>query len=58
MPNNKPDEWVDKMKRGLELTYENLIKYKRMKNSPLVVMKDGKIVEISPFDLPATKKIK
>lgn len=57
MPNNKHDEWVNKMKLGLEMTYANLIKFKKMKKSPLIISKEGKIVEISAEDLPPRIKI-
>lgn len=34
--------------KGLEKAFLKLIEFKKYKNSPLVTMKDGKVVEISP----------
>ena len=40
---------------GLEEAYKSLVIYKKQKNSPLIISKDGKIVEIEPCDiLPTT----
>jgi hypothetical protein len=45
----------DKIIKGLEETYKRLVEYKKQKNSPMVVLKDGKIVEINPNEiLPTT----
>lgn len=38
----------NKIIKGLELTYERLIEFKKEKNSELVISKDGKIVRIKP----------
>jgi len=57
MAKKESELWTKKIKKGLELTYQRLIEYKKMKNSPLVVMKDGKIVEVSADDLPPTTEI-
>lgn len=40
-----------KILKGLELTYEKLIEFKKQKNSPLVVMRGNKIVHIKAEDL-------
>lgn len=37
-----------KILKGLEKTYENLLEFKRTKNSELVVLRDNKIVKIKP----------
>ena len=37
-----------KILKGLEKTYEELLKYKKAKKSKLVVMRDNKIVKIDP----------
>lgn len=37
-----------KILKGLELTYEKLLEYKKSKNSVLVVLRDNKIVKIKP----------
>lgn len=35
-----------KIVKGLKLVYKRLLEFKKAKNSPLVIMKDGKIVKI------------
>jgi len=42
------NELFEKILKGLEKTYENLIEFKKQKNSVLVVMRDNKIVKIKP----------
>ncbi len=37
---------------GLEKAYVKLVKFKKEKNTPLVVYKSGKIVIIKPEDIP------
>ncbi len=44
----KQIELFDKIKVGLELTYQRLIEFKKQKNSVLVIMKDGKITKVKP----------
>lgn len=50
-PAEKQEEEFDRIIKGLEKVRENLIEYKKQKNSPLVVMKEGKIVKIKPEEL-------
>jgi len=53
--NNKEkstEEFSAKIKFGLEETYKNLVKFKREKNSPIIVSQNGKIVELDPFEVP------
>ena len=40
------EDLVQKVCKGFELSKKRLIEYKRYKKSPLIVSKDGKIVEI------------
>ncbi|MFC6268367.1 hypothetical protein [Frigoriflavimonas asaccharolytica] len=40
-----------KLVKAMNLVYVNLIKFKKEKNSPLVVMREGKIVHIKAEDL-------
>ncbi len=47
----KQNELRDKILKGLEISYERLIAYKKYKKSVLVVMRDNKIVKIKPEDL-------
>lgn len=44
------DDFTDKVVKGLEITFQKLLEYKKQKNSPLVVMRDGKIVKIMAED--------
>jgi len=49
----------DKIIKGLEKAYKKLIEYKKYKKSPLITMKDGKIIEIDPYKiLPASNVYK
>jgi sulfur carrier protein ThiS len=38
----------DKIIEGLERAYKKLIEFKKYKKTPIIVSKDGKIVEINP----------
>ncbi len=40
----------DKVSKGLRLSYAKLLEYKKQKNSPLIVSKDGVIVQIKVDD--------
>lgn len=44
----------NKIVKGLEEAYRKLIEFKKARNSPLVVERNGKIVEIDPNDVPPT----
>ena len=45
----------DRIIKGLEETYKRLIEYKKQKNSPIIVVRNGKIVAVDPNDiLPTT----
>ncbi len=44
------DEFTDKVLKGLELSFQKLLEFKKQKNSPLVVMRNGKIVKIMAED--------
>lgn len=37
-----------KILKGLEITYQKLLEFKKQKNSVLVVLRDNKIVKIKP----------
>ena len=36
--------------KGFEISFQKLLEFKKQKNSPLVVMRDGKIVKIMAED--------
>lgn len=44
----KQIELRNKILLGLEITYEKLIEFKKLKNTEIVVMRDNKIVKINP----------
>lgn len=55
-------ELCNKIERGLEVSFERLIAFKKYKNSPFVFHRDGKIVEISADEMERemmeSKKVK
>lgn len=44
----------DKIVKGLEETYKRLVEYKKQKNSPIIVLRDGKIAEVNPNEISPT----
>jgi imidazolonepropionase-like amidohydrolase len=45
----------DKIVEGLEETYRRLVEYKKQKKSPMIVVRNGKIVAVDPNEiLPTT----
>lgn len=48
------DEQTQDLLRGLEKSYQKLVAFKRYKNSPLIVAKDGVILEIEPAKIKPT----
>jgi hypothetical protein len=42
------EEIRSKILEGLKLTYQNMIKFKKEKNSVIVVVRDGEIVRLKP----------
>ena len=45
----------DKIVKGLEETYKRLVEFKKHKNSPMIVLREGKIVAVDPNEiLPTT----
>lgn len=41
-----------KIIEGLERSYQRLVEFKRYKKSPLIIEKNGEIIEIAPEDIP------
>ena len=41
----------EKIKKGLEESYKKLIDFKKYKKTPIIIFKDGKIIELSPDDI-------
>jgi len=48
--NKSQNEFADKVMKGLEISFQKLLEFKKQKNSPLVVVRNGKIVEIMAED--------
>jgi hypothetical protein len=44
----------DKIVKGLEEAYKRLIEFKKQKNSPIIVLKNGKITALNPQDIVPT----
>jgi hypothetical protein len=44
----------DKIVKGLEETYRKLVLFKKEKNSPMIVLREGKITEVDPNDIQPT----
>jgi hypothetical protein len=44
----------DNIVKGLEETYKRLFIFKKQKNSPMIVIRDGKIQVVDPNDLEPT----
>ncbi|RXG25451.1 hypothetical protein [Leeuwenhoekiella marinoflava] len=44
----------DKIVKGLEETYRKLVLFKKEKNSPMIVLRKGKITEVDPNDIRPT----
>ncbi|WP_113922486.1 hypothetical protein [Cognataquiflexum aquatile] len=44
----------DRIVKGLEETYRRLIEFKKQKNSPMIVVRNGKIVAVDPNEIMPT----
>lgn len=47
----------EKIIEGLEKAYQKLIEFKKYKKTPIIVLRDGKVVEISPDTIPPNKNV-
>lgn len=47
----------DKIIDGLEKAYKKLIEFKKYKKTPIIVSRDGKILEISPEKIATDKNV-
>jgi len=48
-------EHAKKIIDGMEKVKQDLLAFKRSKNSPLVVMREGRIINLDPFTLEEIK---
>ncbi|MFC4873504.1 hypothetical protein [Negadavirga shengliensis] len=44
----------DKIVKGLEEAYRRLIEFKKQKKSPMIVLREGKIVAVDPNEIHPT----
>ncbi|GAB1858115.1 hypothetical protein MHTCC0001_29520 [Flavobacteriaceae bacterium MHTCC 0001] len=47
----------DKIKDGLEKAYKRLIEFKKYKKSPIIVSKNGEVIEIAPEKITTHNKV-
>jgi len=52
---DKLKELEEKITKGLEESYKKMVKFKRYKNSPIVISKDGKIIKVDPNSIELGK---
>ncbi|GAB2769004.1 hypothetical protein HNQ93_000250 [Hymenobacter luteus] len=53
---NKPEEVLyssEQLQAALHIAYENMLAFKRYKQTPVVIVRDGRVVEVSPDELTA-----
>ena len=59
MEQSKPkSELRAQVELGLQKSYEKLVAFKKMHNSPLIVSENGKVVAIPPDEIPPTREVK
>ena len=51
-------ELEDKIAMGLEEAYRKMVEFKKHKNSPIVVSKNGEVIEIEPDNIKPTTMYK
>lgn len=42
----------EKLRIGLAAAYTNMLAFKKYKNSPVIIVRDGKIVAVPPEEMP------
>ncbi|WP_226388940.1 hypothetical protein [Penaeicola halotolerans] len=50
----KLKEERDKIVKGLEETYKKLVEYKKQRNSPMIVLRDGKVEAVDANEMKST----
>ncbi len=48
---------TDKIIEGLEKAYKKLVEFKKYKKTPIIVSKDGKIVELNAEQITTENKV-
>lgn len=54
----KADALESNIIRGMQAAYQKMVEFKKYKKSPLIISKNGKIVEIPSEQIPASIKYK
>ncbi len=55
---NRLQELEDQIIKGLEEAYRKMVLFKRQHKTPVIVSKDGKVVEVDPDKISLTTKYK
>lgn len=42
----------EQLRKGLLIASENMLAFKRYKQTPVVIVRDGQVVEVAPDELP------
>lgn len=53
--NKKFQELENEISKGLKEAYKKMIHFKKYKNTPVIVSKNGKIIEMNAADIPLGK---
>ena len=53
----RAEEERDKIIKGLDIAYRRLIEYKKYKKSPMIIMRNGKVVAVDPHEMEPTSDI-
>ena len=49
--NEQLKELEDKVSKGLEEAHKKMVEFKKQKNSPLIVSRNGEVIEISAAEI-------
>ena len=52
MTKQQDEHFRKQVEKGLAKAYANMLAYKKYKQSPVIISRDGKIVAVAPEDMP------
>lgn len=52
------EEFIQKVDKGLEIAFQKMLDEKRQKGTKLVIMQEGKVVQLTPDEYEAYQKKK
>ena len=52
----RASDFNHKLLLGLDLAYANMLAFKKYKNSPVVISRDGQIVAVPAEEMPPTRR--